>query len=271
MVKIIIDGSHGVTIPGKQTSEDESESNCDDKVVRAVIGKLKTYKDVEVLRIDDPAGKVKGSSKMRTDLENEWKADIYVSIHHNAFSENEIFHNYGDVYKRGFSASTGQSIDTTATGHPRIIKATEKRNSDIKRENFHVLRGTVNPHIIVEGVFMNSLVDIIKLCDDDYLQAEGEAIAEGLAKYIKLQPKIESINNKMTININEGTEKMYSPTAEELVEATTIVLQHLESDSKGVIPSKWLKKIQDGTLTESDSVCLLYVAIHRWLSIETDS
>lgn len=269
MVKIIIDGSHGAIIPGQQTSEDESESNCDDKVVQAVIEKLKTYKDVEVFRIDDPAGKVKGSSKRHKELDNEWKADIYVSIHHIAPSENQLIHNYGDVHKRDFSEATQQSMDSVAMGYPRIIKTSEKRNSDIKRENFHVLRGTMNPHIIVEGVFMNSLVDIIKLCRDDYLQAEGEAIAEGLAKYIKLQPKLESMNNKITIS--EGTEKMYSPTAEELVEATTIVLQHLESDSKGVIPSKWLKKIQDGTLTDSDSICLLYVAIHRWLSIEAES
>src|SRR5690554_4304408 len=88
MVKIIIDADQGASTSGRRTPEDDSEWLCNDRVVREVIAKLKTYKDVEILRVDDPTGKVNFPLQTRTDRAKEWEADVYISIHHSALSEN---------------------------------------------------------------------------------------------------------------------------------------------------------------------------------------
>jgi N-acetylmuramoyl-L-alanine amidase len=229
MVKIVIDAGHGL----KSSSENDNEWNCNDMVVRAAIGKLKTYKDVEVLRVDDPSGKTVVSLKERARRANEWNADVYVSIHHGANLKPK---------------------DITAAFTPRIVKAMGDREGGLKQTSFHVLRDTEFPAIFTGAGFSNSIVDIIKLCNQNYLRAEGEAIAEGLAAYINLLP-----------SYRKGKFDSQKTKSKELVSAATIVLQHLESDRKGVIPEKWLKDIHDGTLTDSDALGLLYVVLHKWL------
>ena len=157
MVKIVIDAVHGL----KGTSENDEEWNCNDMVVQATIGKLKTYKDVEVLRIDDPSGKTVVSLKERAKRANEWNADIYVSIHHGANLKPK---------------------DITDAFTPRIVKAMGDREGGLKQTSFHVFRDTEFPAIFTGAGFSNSIVDIIKLSNQNYLKAEGEAIAEGLAE-----------------------------------------------------------------------------------------
>lgn len=268
MVKIVIDAGDETTVSGKRTPVDDSEWLCNDKVVQAVVAELETYEGVEILRVDDPTGRVDIPLQTRTNQANEWKADVYVAIHHNVLWVNEGKHNRIETNPMNHPDTIQQSEDSTSVRYPRIVKSMEIRNRGKKQVNLHVFRETAIPAILKEGGFMDSIVDIIKLRDEKYLRAEGEAIAKGLAAYIKLKPKSESENSRT--NRNKGVDIFYTPTAEELVEATMVVLQHLESDSEGVIPSSWLKKIQDGTLTDSDSVCLLYVVIHRWLTQETD-
>ena len=57
MVKIVIDAGHGFNTPGKRSPDDEREWSFNNKVAQYAIAKLKTYKDVEILRVDDPTGK----------------------------------------------------------------------------------------------------------------------------------------------------------------------------------------------------------------------
>jgi N-acetylmuramoyl-L-alanine amidase len=233
MVKIVIDAGHGL----KCQSENDEEWKFNDTVVRAAIEKLKTYKDVKVLRIDDPSGKIVVSMTERARRANEWNADIYVSIHHGANLKPK---------------------NITAAFTPRIVKAMGDSEGGLKQTSFHVLRDTEFPAIYIGAGFSNSLVDIIKLCNESYLRAEGEAIAEGLAAYINLQPshwKTKADSKKMK--------------SKELVSAVTTILRHLESDRKGTIPQKWLENIYEGTLNDSDAIGLLYVVLHRWLISET--
>ena len=76
MVKIVIDAGHGFNTPGKRSPDDEREWSFNNKVALYAIAKLKTYKDVEILRVDDPTGKTDVPLGTRTDLANKWKADV---------------------------------------------------------------------------------------------------------------------------------------------------------------------------------------------------
>ena len=87
MVKIVIDAGHGFNTPGKRSPDDEREWSFNNKVAKYAIAKLKTYKNVEILRVDDPTGKTDVPLTTRTSLANEWQADVYASIHHNTLAD----------------------------------------------------------------------------------------------------------------------------------------------------------------------------------------
>lgn len=254
MVKIVIDAGHGFDTPGGCSPADEREWLFNNKVVLAIIAKLQTYEGVEILRVDDPTGKSDVPLKIRTNKANEWEADVYVSIHHNALTEESGEHSGIETYTMNQLTEHQESQEIAATVHPRIMKLMSLRNRGVKQVNFHVLRELAMPVILTEGGFMDSIVDIIKLRDEQYLKAEGEAIAVGLAADMNLMPKSSRINS------------VDKPTSKELIDATTIVLQYLETDRSGLIPEEWLKEMNEGTLTDSNAIGLLYVVIHRWLT-----
>lgn len=219
MVKIIVSAGQSVL----HSNRDRDDWFCHDKVVHAVIKKLKTYKGVEILRIDEPAKRPDKSSEISTDSTKKWQADVYVSITYSQSVQHDV---------NTFEVATPPKI---------IIGKGPKKPLDI-----HVLRETPNRIILVEDHRINSKTNMINFCNEKYWRAEGEAIADGLAISIDLEP-------------------FHEPTPEELVAATTVVLKYLESSRKGVIPKKWLKEIQEGTLTDSNAIALLYIVIYRWL------
>ncbi|MDN4609108.1 N-acetylmuramoyl-L-alanine amidase [Sporosarcina highlanderae] len=191
MVKIALDAGHGKHTPGKRTPDDEREWSFNDKVLRACAAKLQTYQDVEVLRLDDSSGKADVLLKDRTDRANEWKADVLVSIHHNASTGK--WHGGGGVETYVFPSASTTAKDIAKRIHPRIVNAMGLRDRGIKTADFHMLRESQMPAVLTEGGFMDSTVDIHSLRSDVLLKKQGEAIAEGLALHFKLVPKKEDV------------------------------------------------------------------------------
>lgn len=191
MVRIAIDAGHGYNTAGKRTPDGEREWTFNDKVARAAIARLNTYGGVEILRVDDPTGKVDIPLATRTNRANAWKADVYVSLHHNALIGTWGAH--GGVETFTFNGENANSVSQriAAEIHPRVLSAMGISNRGIKKANFHVLRETKMPAILVEGGFMDSLADILALRNDAKLAAQGEAVADGLAAYYKLKPKVD--------------------------------------------------------------------------------
>src|SRR5690606_13559337 len=70
-----------------------------------------------------------------------------------------------------------------------ILKAYGLKSRGLKKANFHMVRESAMPAILIEGGFMDSTVDIKKMRDDKVLDAAGKAIAEALAVYFGLKKK----------------------------------------------------------------------------------
>ena len=192
MVKIALDAGHGINTPGKRTPDGEREWTFNSKVALAAIAKLNTFQNVEILRLDDPTGKTDVALKTRTDRANTWKADVLVSMHHNAYLGKWGSHGGIETYTQ--PGASQQSRDIAAVVHPRVVKAMGLRDRGSKTLNLHMLRESSMPAILIEGGFMDSTVDIIAMRDNKKLQAQGEAIAESLAVYFKLNPKAGGSN-----------------------------------------------------------------------------
>jgi N-acetylmuramoyl-L-alanine amidase len=264
MVKIVIDAGHGFNTPGKRSPDDEREWSFNNKVAKYAIAKLKTYKNVEILRVDDPTGKTDVPLTTRTSLANEWQADVYASIHHNALADKWGSHSGIETYTMDNPTANPKSVAIAGAIHPRIVMAMGISDRGMKQANFHVLRESAMPAFLTEGGFMDSSVDILKLRDNHYLKAQGEAIAEGLAIYFKLQ-LITTPGSNSTLPPKEGATKLYKPTSQALINSTSAVLKRLEKMPNGPLSSIWHEKLLNGTMTDSDAIGLLYVAIDRGL------
>lgn len=260
MVKIVIDAGHGFDTPGKRSPDGEREWSFNNKVAQYAIAKLQTYKDVEILRVDDPTGKTDVPLATRTNLANNWNADVYASIHHNALNGNWGKHSGMETYTSDNPKASKKSKEIANIVHPRVVMAMGISDRGMKQANFHVLRESAMPAILTEGGFLDSEVDIIKLRDDDYLKAQGEAIAEGLAAYFKLQLK-DKTTEKLPINTEKGAKKLYTPSSQAMIDATISVLKRIENKGNSTLPPIWHDKLLNGTLTESDAIGLLFIAL----------
>ncbi|MBE1554721.1 N-acetylmuramoyl-L-alanine amidase family protein [Sporosarcina limicola] len=259
MVKIVIDAGHGFNTPGKRSPDDEREWSFNNKVANYTIAKLKTYKDVEILRVDDPTGKSDVPLRTRTDLANKWKADVYASIHHNALAGEWGKHSGIETYTMDNPTANPKSIEIAGAVHPRVVLAMGISDRGMKRANFHVLRESAMPAFLSEGGFMDSEVDITKLRDKNYLKAQGEAIAEGLAVYFKLQLKATPEGNSPPPK--KGVSNLYKPSSQSIVNSTSAVFKRLEGKEEGTLSPTWREKLVNGTLTDSDAIGILYVAL----------
>ena len=217
--------------------------------------------------MDDPTGKTDVPLTTRTSLANEWQADVYASIHHNTLADKWGNHSGIETYTMDNPTANPKSIEIAGAIHPRIVMAMGISDRGMKRANFHVLRESAMPAFVTEGGFIDSSIDILKLRDNHYLKAQGEAIAEGLATYFKLQLITVSVGNP-TLPPMEGVNELYKPSSQSLINSTSAVLKRLEKMPNGPLSPIWHEKLLKGTLTDSDAIGLLYVAIDRGFLVE---
>ena len=197
LFKIAIDAGHGgykslspkvYATAGKRTPDGEPEWEFNNKIAIALEKELLKYEGVEIRRFDDRTGKTDVPLATRTSNAKAWGANVYISIHHNANTGK--WGNWTGV--ETFRGSCQNSIRLANLVHPEFVKAYGLRDRGIKTANLHITRvNNVNkiPSLLLEGCFMDSLIDIKKLRDDKVLQNAGLAIAKGLVVYANLKQK----------------------------------------------------------------------------------
>lgn len=186
MAKIAIGAGHGYHTLGKRSPAGEREWSFNNKVVTAAIKYLGDYKNASVVRLDDPTGNTDVSLSTRTNKANNANADILVSYHHNAntgqwgsWTGTETYHYPG--------SSSGNALARAI--HPSIVGAMGLRDRGIKTANFHMLRESRMPAILVEGGFMDSTIDIQKMRNNTVMDLTGKALADVIASYFGLEKK----------------------------------------------------------------------------------
>lgn len=187
MLKVALDAGHGMNTPGKRTPDDEREWSFNNKVVLAIIERLNDYQNVSVVRLDDPSGKTDVSLRDRTNKANREKADILVSVHHNANTGR--WGSWGGTETYTFTNRVTQAERLARMVHAPMVKAYGLRDRGLKKANFHMLRESNMPAILTEGGFMDSTTDIEVLRNDSALKRAGKAIADGIAEYGSLTLK----------------------------------------------------------------------------------
>ena len=197
MFKLALSAGHSINNPKRcLKSLDKNETRewwLNDRICDMVEAGLKEYDGVEVLRLDDSDdGKDDISLSKRTSAANGWRADFYLSIHHNA----------------GVNGGSGGGI--VAYTHPNASQAAVEwrdelyyaliRNTGLKGNratpkataNFQVLRETTMPAVLLELGFMDSSTDVPVILTDEYAQGCADAIVEVIAKRRQLVKKVKT-------------------------------------------------------------------------------
>ncbi len=194
MVRIALDAGHGINTPGKRClkSLDKNETRewvLNNRVANYVEELLKGYENVEVLRVDDVTGKRDVPLSERTKKANDWKADIYISIHHNA----GINGGTGGgivVYRYPNSSKFTKAMQKRL--YDELIKETGlkgNRASPLGEANFHVLRETKMAAVLIENGFMDSRTDVPIILSDAHAKKTADGIVEFVVEHFKLKKK----------------------------------------------------------------------------------
>lgn len=260
MIKVGVCAGHGgfgVT-PGKRTPDGEYEWDFNNIVVKAFINELAMYREVATKRFDDPTGKRDVPLDERTDGAIAWGADYYISFHHNANTAK--WGTWGGVETHIYQNPNAKSIALANALHPALVTAYELRDRGIKRTNLHITREMQKSGagvVLVEGGFMDSTIDIIKLRDNSVLESTGKLIAQALAKYLGLKR-----------NGDDDEMDFYSPTMRDKYNmrtaspATKKLLVEQAVAELGYQPS-WITNHEKGVLKNGDYAAIAFeLAVH---------
>lgn len=187
MKLIVLDPGHGGQDPGAVFQRlQEKVVNLDiAKRVRAFL-----EKEYEVKVMMTREGDTTVSLEARSNLANSVKADYFCSIHHNA-GGGTGFESYRYNGTNAFSsnAKTFQEII-----HREVINVVtgkyNRRDRGVKAANFHVLRETSMPSVLLEILFLDSTEDRALIQYETFKEDVSAAIGEGLAKALALPRKV---------------------------------------------------------------------------------
>ncbi|MFC7684884.1 N-acetylmuramoyl-L-alanine amidase [Ureibacillus sp. GCM10028918] len=221
MIKVGYDAGHGLHTAGKRTPDGEREWSFNDKVARAFAKELALYKGVMTRRFDDPTGQRDVPLRERTDGANKWSANYYISFHHNALGSR--WGNHTGVETFVYTSPQPRSVELANAIHPAVVKSYGLRDRGVKRGNLHIVRETTMPSILIEGGFMDSLIDITKLRNDTVLANAGRSIAQNFAKFVGLTRAIQSPKEELTLAQYEELKRLINAQARRIQELERLI------------------------------------------------
>ncbi|WP_299093238.1 N-acetylmuramoyl-L-alanine amidase [uncultured Metabacillus sp.] len=180
MTTIVLDPGHGGTDSGAvNQSFFEKTFNLD--IALMIRNYLRKHYDVNVIMTRSTDTEL--SLFTRTNLANQVNADYFCSIHINA-GGGTGWESY--IYNGSVSEQTVRAQETIHNYVMSQIRPYGVRDRGMKRANFHVLRETNMPSILLENLFIDTNFDLNLLRNKTFLEKLGNAIGEGLARALAL-------------------------------------------------------------------------------------
>lgn len=210
MLKIALDAGHGINTAGKRCKKslDKNETRewwLNDRICVKIEEKLASYEGYEVIRVDDRTGKVDVPLAERVKKANEFGADTYSSIHHNA-----------GIYG-GSGGGIVVMVDTTASDKSKeyqkeiydsLIRHTGlkgNRRSPIVEQSLYVCKHTKMSAVLVECGFMDSKTDVPIILTDEFADKVADAMVEFYVKAGNLtKKKVKTEENSRIYRVQVG-------------------------------------------------------------------
>lgn len=187
---IAIDAGHGMKTLGKRClkSIDPNQTRewwLNDRIADRVQTLLAEY-DCTVIRTDDTTGAKDISLSNRVKAANNAKADIFISIHHNAginggTGGGTVVYYYSSSPERKEQAHRLYSSVVIRTG------LVGNRSQKVIKNGFYVIKNTKMPAFLLENGFMDSKTDTPKILTADHAEKTAQGIVSFLEKELSLK------------------------------------------------------------------------------------
>ena len=194
MFKLAIDAGHYKYTSGKRCDKkidpkETREWTLNSRIADKLEAILSDYEEIQILRVDDRTGEKDTSLSKRTKLANDWKADFYLSIHHNAGIKGGsgggivayIYKNIDNFSQEWQKALYNKSIEYTG------LKG--NRSKPLATATFQVLRETKMPAVLMEMGFMDSTIDTPIILTEDFADKAAKGLAEAIIEKQGLKKK----------------------------------------------------------------------------------
>ncbi len=202
MFKLALNAGHYINEPGKRClySLDKNETRewtLNDRVCDKVEKKLSAYDGIQLIRIDDTTGKKNVALSSRATAANNFGADVYISVHHNAGINGGsgggamayVYTKVDDYTKRVQKLLYNKIIEKTGL--------VGNRAQPLSSANFAELRLTRMPAVLLELGFMDSTVDVPIILSEDFAEKAATAITEAVVELGKLKLKSQPVKETL--------------------------------------------------------------------------
>lgn len=186
MFKMTISPGHALVTPGKQTPDGYKEWSFNSGVVTRMISLLANYKDVAVLRLDDPTGKTDIPLSQRADRSDSFGAHFHLDVHANAFGSGGWYDAASGIETFTYKLS-GTSYEIGKKLQKALIEATGLKDRGVKNgDGLYMIKGVKAPSCLVECGFMTNRTEAALLKSADYQSKIANALVNAIASHFGL-------------------------------------------------------------------------------------
>lgn len=175
---IAVDDGHGQNTAGKRTPDGYKENEFNHYTKEYLIDELEYngFKIVDVSPTRDD-----NSLSDRCNRANKGNADIFISIHFNAYT-GEWQTKASGLESYYFPGSVeGEKLCNKI--HSQLIKGTKQNNRGVKTANFYVLKNTSMPAVLCECGFMDNKTEADLMKSTSFRKECSKEIAKGICDY----------------------------------------------------------------------------------------
>ncbi len=183
---IVIDAGHGGKDPGAVSPNKKREKDFNLTVSKKFDEKLKALGYNTIMTRDTD---VFIDLYERPRIANDNYADVFVSVHANAFSNNRAIEGIEVLYAPSYDPQTKKELPHHFSKMmlEELLKATgAKSRGTIKRPKLVVLRESKMPAVLVEGGFLTNAREEKLLYTDDYQNKIVDAMVKGVERYFEI-------------------------------------------------------------------------------------
>ncbi len=178
---IVLDAGHGGSDEGAKVRWVQEK-----KITLATVLYTKKYLEELGYRVILTRGKdTYVSLPKRVSIANKTKSVLFVSVHYNASKNTEAQGVEIYYYNSSDPERTRSSRKLAGYVLHFVLDQTDAVSRGVKMGNFHVIRETEMPAILVEGGFMTNYDEWSSLKKRSYLENIAKGIAQGVDKYLK--------------------------------------------------------------------------------------
>lgn len=190
---ICIDAGHGLDTPGKRCLKsidphETREWTLNSRIADKLQARLAGYRDCATMRVDDITGKTDVATMARPKAANAAKADLYLSIHHNAGIKGGSGGGIVVYVMRDTKNEQSRKVQEAVYRH--TVAATGLRGNranPIAEANLGVLRASNMPAVLGEFGFMDSTHDTPIILTERFADQVADGIVAALAEVYGLK------------------------------------------------------------------------------------